>query len=774
MSLRRCALRLVPFTIAAASVTCSGDGGTIEPPHPATLTMVGGDAQAGTINEALADSLVVRVNDAQGQPLGGVSITWTVGGGGSVDHATVESASDGRAAVQRVLGSTAGAVTTTATVPDVPAVVFTATAEAGAEPQLIISSQPSATAKNNVPLVQQPILRLEDATGEPMAAGIPVTASVDGATLGGTAVVASDEFGEVHFTDLALSGSDGTYNLLFAAPGVVSVRSAAIALSGASNGGQLVVTTQPSSAAENSVALVQQPVVHVEDGAGAAVGAGVAVTASTTGATLAGTLTVQTDASGDAHYTDLALSGPNGTYTLTFSAPNASPAQSSGITLATTSAEGGQWTAPFSWPIVAIHTMLLPDGRVLSIGRTGSPMLWDPATGLFSAVPSPARLFCAGHALLSDGRVLVAGGHISDGHGLPNITIFSPTTNAWSSGTPMVRGRWYPTSTVMGNGDVTIIAGTDEDSVQVTIPEVWSNGSLRQLSGADQALPWYPRAFLAPDGSLFVAGPAVQNRFLNVAGAGSWRNGPRLQYGKQRSYGSAVMYDDGKILYAGGGLTTNTAEVIDLNQASPSWQFTGSMSFARRHLNLTALPTGEVLATGGVGGTVFNDVSKGVHAAEMWDPQTGQWTTLASNAITRGYHGTSLLLPDGRVLNSGSGEGAGAPDQRNAEIYSPPYLSRGPRPVITSAPTEVAYGAQFRIETPQAAAITHVSFIRLGAVTHAFDENQRFQRLSFTADASGLTVTAPAAPNRTPPGHYMVFILDGNDVPSVAKIVRIF
>jgi len=235
-----------------------------------------------------------------------------------------------------------------------------------------------------------------------------------------------------------------------------------------------------------------------------------------------------------------------------------------------------------------------------------------------------------------------------------------------------------------------------------------------------------------------------------------------------------VMYDDGKILYAGGGLTTNTAEVIDLDDASPAWHWTGSMAFARRHLNLTVLPTGEVLATGGVGGTTFDDVTKGVHAAELWNPQTGQWSTLASNVITRGYHSTSLLLPDGRVLNSGSGEGAGAPDERNAELFSPPYLSRGARPVITSAPSEVPYGDQFRVKTPQAGQITHVSLIRLGAVTHAFDENQRFQRLAFTADAAGLIVTAPSARNRAPPGHYMLFILNGSDVPSVAKIVRIF
>jgi hypothetical protein len=233
------------------------------------------------------------------------------------------------------------------------------------------------------------------------------------------------------------------------------------------------------------------------------------------------------------------------------------------------------------------------------------------------------------------------------------------------------------------------------------------------------------------------------------------------------------MYDDGKILYAGGGLTTNTAEVLDLNQVGSPWKWTNPMAFARRHHNLTVLPTGEVLATGGVAGTIFNDISKGVHAAEIWNPQTGQWTTVASNAITRGYHGTSLLLPDGRVLNAGGGGGAGAPNELNAELYSPPYLFKGTRPTITSAPTSVGYGTSFRVLTPNAAAITHVSLIRLGAVTHAFDENQRFQRLSFTADATGLTVTAPSSSNRAPPGHYMVFILNGSDVPSVAKIVQI-
>ena len=140
------------------------------------------------------------------------------------------------------------------------------------------------------------------------------------------------------------------------------------------------------------------------------------------------------------------------------------------------------------------------------------------------------------------------------------------------------------------------------------------------------------------------------------------------------------MYDDGKILYAGGATTTNTAETIDLNAASPGLDYTGPLAFARRHLNLTVLPTGEVLATGGVAGTSFNDISQGVHAAEIWNPGTGAWTTMSSSSITRGYHATSLLLPDGRVIHAGSGDGAARRTSETRRFSLPRTCSgaRGP------------------------------------------------------------------------------------------------
>lgn len=448
------------------------------------------------------------------------------------------------------------------------------------------------------------------------------------------------------------------------------------------------------------------------------------------------------------------------------------PAPAASASLAAAAAESGEWSTPFNWPIVGVHTVLLPTGRVLAIGRSGTPQIWNPATGAFAPVSAPVNLFCSGHALLPDGRVIVVGGHISDNHGLPDITFFSPATNTWTSGPAMARGRWYPTATVMGNGDVAILAGRDQAGVVVTTPEVWTSGSVRRLTSAPQSLPYYPRSFLAPDGRLYVAGSTRPTRFLSLNGTGAWSKGPTRLFGA-REYGSAVMYDAGKILYAGGSRTTNTAEVVDLNAARPAWKWTGSMAFARRHLNLTVLPTGDVLATGGVAGTAFNDINSPVRAAEIWSPTTGQWTTLSSSAITRGYHATSLLLPDGRVLHSGSGDGAGAPNQRNAELFTPPYLLRGERPVVTDAPTEIRYGNTFRLTTPQPGAVTKVSLIRLGAVTHAFDENQRFQWLAFSSEGGGLTVTAPSSSNIAPPGHYMVFVLNAAGIPSVGRILRI-
>jgi Domain of unknown function (DUF1929) len=220
--------------------------------------------------------------------------------------------------------------------------------------------------------------------------------------------------------------------------------------------------------------------------------------------------------------------------------------------------------------------------------------------------------------------------------------------------------------------------------------------------------------------------------------------------------------------------------MIDLNAASPAWTSAGKMSVPRRHLNSTILPDGTVLITGGTSGGGFVDINPGdaTRTAELWNPATPtQWTTLAANSRMRVYHSVSLLLPDGTVLHGASGNAmAGAsvvPDEANHEIFSPPYLFKGARPTITTAPAGVTYGQTFSVATPNAAQITEVRWIRIGSVTHAFDAGQRANKLSFTRTSSGVDVTAPGNANLAPPGHYLLFILNRNEVPSAGKIVHV-
>jgi len=579
----------------------------------------------------------------------------------------------------------------------------------------------------------------------------------------------------------------------------------------------ITVTTQPPASALDSEVWdpSRQPVMTVKDAAGHTEPAGILVTASiaTGSGTLQGTVTATTKAGGIAKFGDLGIAG-TGPYTLAFTTGAASTTSST-VTLSSLPPEAttGKWDAPVDWDIVPLHMHLLPTGKILAWGKYESgttmmanPRLWDPAVGPPTTaveVPADTMLFCSGHALMADGRVMVSGGHKGDDRGLDVTNIFDPVSESWVPGLPkMAQGRWYPTVTELADGRMVTVAGRDTTSTVVLIPEIWENNQWVRLTGASLKLPYYPRQFLAPNGKLFYAGERVKARWLDVdvvttSGRGKWTSSAGLTHlwPYNRDYGSAVMYDTGKIIYVGGGgdlnwstpdpkfnAPTATAETIDLNVTGPHWSNTDPMNFPRRHLNATVLPDGQVLVTGGTSAGGFNTLSGAVHAAEVWNPQTGHWTQLASNTIDRGYHSVSLLLPDATVLHGASGDAnvplspAHYPAQLNHEIFRPPYLFKGARPTITSlSASTVGYSQTLTVTTPNAAQITQVRWIHLGSVTHAFDASQRANTLSFTrVTATGtVKVTTPLNSRLAPPGHYLLFLLNRNGVPSVGKIVKV-
>jgi hypothetical protein len=813
--LRKLNFAALAVLIASVSVQCGGsDIG--QPPTASAIEMAAGNGQIAPVGGPLPDPLVVLVTDDAGDPVQGVTVQWTTDGDGNVSPTTAETGSDGKASATRTLGATAGQQITTAAVSGLQGspVTFTATATDGSTPTLAIRTPPSPTAQSGVALAAQPVIQLKDGSGADLAqSGVAVTAALGSGTgtLGGTLTRSTDNTGAAAFTDLAITGAAGGYTVRFTAPGYVQVTSATITV-GAAAAGITITTNPPTSALTGEVFdPVVQPVVQVKDAGGQPVaGVDVAASVASGGGTLEGTTTATSDATGLAKFGDLGITG-TGAQTLQFTT-GASSVTSAPINLSALPAEAatGKWGPLVNWDIVPLHMHLLPTGKLLAWGKfepggtvMGMPRLWDPASG----PPTGAReivvdtmLFCSGHAFMPDGRLLISGGHKQDAKGIDVTNIFDPTSETFVPGLPkMAFGRWYPTVTELTDGRMLTMAGRDSAGKVVTTPEIWENNQWVKLPGAGTLeIPYYPRNFIDPKNSLvFMAGERIMSRWFDpdgsaAGGRGRWINGPSHIWQFNRDYGTAAMYEPGKILIAGGGgnsgwgtpdaksaTPTATAEKIDLNAGTPTWQSAGSMSAPRRHLNSTILPDGQVLITGGTSGGGFVNINEGLaeKAAEEWNPATNQWTTLAANSVMRVYHSVSILLPDATVLHGASGNAmVGAvpvPDEPNHEIFSPPYLFKGARPTITSAPASVGYGQSFAVATPNAAQVTTVRWTHIGTVTHAFDFGQRANKLSFAPTATGVSVTAPSGPNLAPPGYYILFILNRNGVPSTGKIIKV-
>ena len=485
----------------------------------------------------------------------------------------------------------------------------------------------------------------------------------------------------------------------------------------------------------------------------------------------------------------------NGTHSLTASAwdcgnnmGNSNPVS---VTFSNSSAanpaQSGVWSGVASLPLVPVNAALLPGGKVLfydgqSLGSAA--IVWNPATNTVDFVPVPANVFCSGLEQLADGRILVVGGHIVAHVGLPAANIFDPNTESWTVLPNMAYPRWYPAATMLPNGTVLVQSGeTICNECDEPVPEIYNplTNSWTQLSGAPFTFPYFPHAYVLANGQVLVSSNAeapIMSQVLNLSTPGWTAIGGAAVDG-----GSAAMYLPGKFLKAGTSadpdLATRssaaTAYVLDLTQTTPTWSSVAPMAFPRTYLNTTLLPDGTVLVTGGGTTTNATDAAHAVLSAELWSPTTQTWTTLGSMSAPRLYHSEALLLPDGRVLVSGGGrfnDDTESTDQFSAEFFSPPYLFKGPQPTITSAPSQLFYGQNFTIQTPNAAQIATVSLIRFGAVTHAINMGQRFIPLAFTTGSNSLTVTAPANSNLAPPGNYLLFIVNSSGVPSVAAILH--
>ena len=208
------------------------------------------------------------------------------------------------------------------------------------------------------------------------------------------------------------------------------------------------------------------------------------------------------------------------------------------------------------------------------------------------------------------------------------------------------------------------------------------------------------------------------------------------------------------------------AAVVDLTQATPTYQPVAPLHHARMHLTATLLPDRTVLVNGGA--MMEESAAMAAFDAEIFDPVTRTWTMGATSRVARLYHSVALLVPDGRVVTAGSNP-VRRTEELRIEVYWPPYLFRGARPTITLADTTAGYGETLDATVTGDRPLRWLSLVRPGAGTHSSDNEQRLVDVAFTAQTGDqVGVQLPPGPELAPPGWYMLFAVDQDGIPSDA------
>lgn len=438
------------------------------------------------------------------------------------------------------------------------------------------------------------------------------------------------------------------------------------------------------------------------------------------------------------------------------------------------------------------HAAMLHTDHVLFLPQfdTTETLLWDltdPSNPHFEfpSVQPTEYLFCSGHSFLSDGKLLAVGG---GGNFISNAIAsgwkFDPVARAWSqTAGSMNQPRWYPTAVTLGDNRVMVTCGNTIGETEIYNP---STDSFVPVTLPGTMIPVaksfptrYPGFHLLPSGAIFFSrtgwhGGLTPGRnaayfSFNSLGAnsGQWTEMTSDMTFEDRREGMSVMllHPFLRVMVIGGGGESaglNAAETIDVSALSPAspWESPVFLPEARTHANAVLLPDSSVFVCGGM--------STANSPCRLYNPFTDSWSEMAALPSIKGYHSVALLLPSGKVLVAGG-------SNTKIDIFSPPYLYRGARPTIASAPGLVHHGQTFDIETPDAEAIVKAVLVRPMAVTHQTDTEQRVIEMTFLHDhtrQNRLVVTAPLGGyprSLAPQGYYMLFILNRNGVPSVAK-----
>ena len=432
-------------------------------------------------------------------------------------------------------------------------------------------------------------------------------------------------------------------------------------------------------------------------------------------------------------------------------------------------------------------------------------------------------LVCGGLTFMADGSLMVAGGPrtISDAvtgkplmiTGVPYGTSYTDTSWTRLPGNMTgvggyTTGRWYPTLTRLADGRILVTGGYDvllplfsaNTSEEIYDPATgtWTTISTRAQAPSQTHDADYTAVFQLPTlvhGSdvLMIGEDGVPIFMSSATTPATWRLSANLRPGAangaiySNGAGTTMLpirlkngqwgYDNGSILTMSGlkGTTAMTrADIYD--PVTDTWLPSIDTGTPRHYPAPVLLPDGRVLLINGHDYTPDDSVL----TPQYIDPANGfaVTTSPASGVEVRGYHNVAALLPDGRVMVAGGRDldRDTSTEKPDYAYFSPAYMFQ-PRPVITSAPDQIGYGQSF---TATSSTVNPSDAVLMGlpSMTHSFDSNQRYVQLKMSVTATASkddteTIKGPPNASVAPPGYYMLFLLDRNRVPSVAKIVHI-